>query len=147
MTRQATWYFDYVSPFPYLQLDAFGRLPGDLEVAIKPVLFAGLLSYWETKGPAEVPAKRLQTYRYVQWLAAKRGIPLKVPARHPFNPLALLRLTIALGGTADVVRTIYRHTWGEGQDGQDPASLDALAAALGVDDWQVLIGAPSVKAR
>ena len=145
MTRQAIWYFDYVSPFPYLQLDAFARLPDDLEVTLKPVLFAGLLGHWQAKGPAEVPAKRLQTYRYVQWLAGKRGIPLKTPPRHPFNPLAVLRLTIALGSGQEVVRAVYRHIWGEGRDGQDPASLNALAAALGVDDWQALIADREVK--
>ena len=46
MARQADWYFDYVSPYAYLQLEAFDRLPADLEITIKPVLFAGLLGYW-----------------------------------------------------------------------------------------------------
>ena len=57
MTRHADWYFDYVSPFAYLQLEGFDRLPDDLVIRAKPVLFAGLLGYWEHKGPAEIPAK------------------------------------------------------------------------------------------
>ena len=71
---------------------AYDRLPDDLEITLKPVLFAGLLGHWDMKGPAEIPAKRVQTYRYCHWLAEKRGIPFKAPPRHPFNPLPLLRL-------------------------------------------------------
>jgi 2-hydroxychromene-2-carboxylate isomerase len=101
MTRQADWYFDFVSPFAYLQFAGFERLPGDLAISLKPVLFAGLLGHWEHKGPAEIPAKRRQTYRYCHWLAGKRGMPYKMPPRHPFNPLAVLRLAIALGADAE----------------------------------------------
>jgi enoyl-CoA hydratase/carnithine racemase/2-hydroxychromene-2-carboxylate isomerase len=147
MTRQADWYFDFVSPFSYLQFEAFGRLPADLAIALKPVLFAGLLGHWEHKGPAEIPAKRRQTYRYCHWLAGKRGIPFKTPPRHPFNPLAVLRLAIALGAEPAAVATIFRHIWAEGNDGQDPDSLAALAASLGVQDLDDRVGDPEVKRK
>jgi 2-hydroxychromene-2-carboxylate isomerase len=145
MTRQANWYFDYVSPYAYLQLESFHRLPADIEVTLKPVLFAGLLGYWDNMGPAEIPAKRRQTYRYNHWLAHKRGIPFKAPPRHPFNPLAILRLSIALDSNIEAIRTIFRHVWGAGQDGQDPASIRPLAKSLGVDDLEARIGDPAVK--
>jgi len=145
MTRHADWYFDFVSPYAYLQLESFDRLPEDLEVRAVPVLFAGLLGHWETKGPAEIPAKRRQTYRYCHWLAEKRGIPFKAPPRHPFNPLALLRLAVALDGDLGAVRAMFRHVWGEGKDGQDPAALHALATSLGVDDAGALINDRAVK--
>ncbi len=147
MARQADWYFDFISPYAYLQLCSFDRLPDDLAVAMKPVLFAGLLGHWEHKGPAEIPAKRRQTYRYCHWLAAKRGIPFKTPPRHPFNPLAVLRLAVTLDGEPAAVRAIFHHIWGTGHDGQDPSSLRALAAALGVDDLAGRIGDPEVKQR
>ena len=145
MPRQANWYFDYVSPYAYLQLECFHRLPADIEVTIKPVLFAGLLSFWDNMGPAEIPAKRRQTYRYCHWLAHKRGIPFKAPPRHPFNPLAVLRLSIALNSDIDAVRAIFRHIWGDGRDGQDPASLKPLAESLGVTDLTAAISDPAVK--
>ncbi len=147
MARQADWYFDFVSPYAYLQLEAFDRLPDDLEVTMRPVLFAGLLGHWEHKGPAEIPAKRRQTYRHCHWLADKRGIPFKTPPRHPFNPLAVLRLAMALEGEPAVVRAIFRHIWADGHDGQDPESLAALAEALGVADMAARIGDPAVKDR
>jgi len=145
MSRQANWYFDYVSPYAYLQLECFHRLPADVDVTIKPVLFAGLLGYWDNMGPAEIPAKRRQTYRYCHWQAHKRGIPFKTPPRHPFNPLAVLRLSLALGSDIDAVRAIFRHIWGDGKDGQDPESLQPLAAALGIDDLSAAISDPAVK--
>ena len=145
MARYADWYFDFISPYAYLQLEAFDRLPDDLEVRLKPVLFAGLLGHWEHKGPAEIPAKRRQTYRYCHWLAGKRGIPFRTPERHPFNPLSLLRLALALDAEPSAVRTIFRHVWGAGRDGQDPESLRTLAEALGVGDLDARIGDPAVK--
>ncbi len=145
MTRHADWYFDVVSPYAYLQFTTFDRLPNDLQIRIKPVLFAGLLSAWDNMGPAEIPAKRSQTYRYCHWQAGKRGIPFKTPPRHPFNPLAVLRLAVALEGDAASVGAIFHHIWGTGNDGQGPESLGALAASLGVDDWQARINDPAIK--
>lgn len=58
----ADWYFDFVSPFAYLQLARLERLPPDLEITFRPVLFAGLLEHWRHRGPAEIPAKRVHTY-------------------------------------------------------------------------------------
>ncbi|MHA1154011.1 MAG: 2-hydroxychromene-2-carboxylate isomerase [Alphaproteobacteria bacterium] len=147
MRRQVDWYFDFVSPFAYLQFQAFDRFPDDLAIDLKPVLFAGFLGHWEHKGPAEIPAKRRQIYRYCHWLAGKRGIPFKMPPRHPFNPLAALRLSLALGPDAGTVGAIFRHIWAAGNDGQDAASLAALAASLGVEDLEARVGDPAVKQR
>ena len=49
------WYFDFVSPYAYLQFEAYPELMQTAE--LRPVLFAGLLNHWGGKGPAEVPAK------------------------------------------------------------------------------------------
>ena len=147
MRRRADWYFDFISPFAYLQLEAFSRLPEDLEIALKPVLFAGLLDYWENKGPAEIPAKRQQTYRYCHWLATKRGIPFKMPPRHPFNPLTVLRLCIALGADRSAVEALFQHIWAEGNDGQNPEGLMTVAASLGVRDLAAVVNGPIVKQK
>ncbi len=147
MTREAHWYFDFISPYSYLQLGSFDRLPAGLKLRPVPVLFAGLLNHWGNTGPAEIPAKRRQMYRYCHWLAEKRGMPFKLPPRHPFNPLTLLRLAIALDGDLDVVRTIFHHVWGEGNDGQHEDSLHALATKLGVKNMEALTSDPVVKAK
>ena len=54
----ANWYFDFISPFAYLQLGRFDELPGDVSVTLKPVLFAGLLKHRGQLGPAVIPPKR-----------------------------------------------------------------------------------------
>lgn len=143
---QADWYFDYLSPYPYLQLARFGELEGKVAIRPRPVVFGKLLDHWGQKGPAEIPAKARQTYRITRWMAERRGLPFAGPPRHPFNPLPLLRLTIALGSSLDAVRAIYAHVWGAGQDAQDEGSLDALAGSLGMPDWRERIADPQVKA-
>ena len=97
--KRITFYLDFISPYAYL---AFEQLPQALQglsyaVDYQPVLFAGLLKHHGQLGPAEMPGKRDWTYRQVLWLAHRHGIPLQLPAAHPFNPLPLLRLALACG--------------------------------------------------
>jgi hypothetical protein len=108
VTQPAIWYFDVISPYAYLHLKQFPRLPADLAIEYRPVLFAGLLKHWGTKGPAELPAKRVHTYRQAVWFAHELGVPFRMPPRHPFNPLKVLRLIIGLGASRAVVETAWR---------------------------------------
>ena len=96
--KQISFYLDFISPYAYL---AFEELPEALKglsyaVDYKPVLFASMLKHHGHLGPAEIPFKRDWTYRHVLWAAQARGIAMHVPATHPFNPLGLLRLAVAL---------------------------------------------------
>jgi len=104
-------------------------------VSYRPVLFAGLLQHWGQKGPAEIAPKRAWTYRQVSWLAQRHGIALQIPAQHPFNPLALLRLAVAcappLGSPSrSVCDQLFRHVWQGGGDANDAARLQTLRASL-----------------
>ena len=141
----ADWYFDFLSPFSYLQLAQFDRLPPDLEVTCRPVLFAGLLGHWKHKGPAEIPAKRIHTYRWCHWYAARHGVPFRMPPAHPFNPLRPLRLAVAKGAEPGLIRAIFDAIWAEGRDPSDDAEWQALTARLGIADADDLIAAPEVK--
>lgn len=131
--QQVDWYFDFISPYAYLGLIRLGELPPDLEIAYRPVLFAGLLNHWEQKGPAEIPPKRSWTYRSCTWWAARLGIPFCFPAAHPFNSLPYLRLAIAAGGTAHAVRKIFDALWTTGADPSDARQIAALARSLEID--------------
>ena len=134
--KHVTFYLDFVSPYAYL---AFEKLPEALQglsysVDYRPLLFAGLLKHHGQLGPAEIEPKRDWTYRHVLWLAHAHGVPLQMPAAHPFNPLALLRLALACGehGLANryICETLFRHVWRGGADAGDATRLEALKASL-----------------
>jgi 2-hydroxychromene-2-carboxylate isomerase len=145
MSREADWYFDYLSPYPYLQMSRFKELPDDLVIKPRPVLFAALLNHWGHKGPAEIPKKKRQTYFYTRWLAEQRGIDFVGPPRHPFNPLALLRLTVAAGSTLAAVQTVYAHVWGAGGDAEAEESIAAIAMKLGIANVSEVLANQSIK--
>ncbi len=135
--KQITCWLDFISPYAYL---AFEKLPEALQglsysVDYKPVLFAGLLKHHGQLGPAEIAGKRDWTYRQVLWLAHSQGVPLQMPAAHPFNPLALLRLALACGDASGqvnryVCETVLRHVWRGGADAVGLARLQDLTTHL-----------------
>jgi 2-hydroxychromene-2-carboxylate isomerase len=145
MPAEATWYFDPISPYVYLQLPDLDRLPPEIDVRPVPVLLAALLKHWGTKGPAEIPAKRLHTYRQCVWLAQSRGLVFRMPPRHPFNPLAALRLLCALGPTLEQVRVTSRFVFEHGGDPSTAEGLRELGKRLEVEEPEALAGAPSAK--
>ncbi len=134
--KHITCYLDFISPYAYL---AFEQLPEALmghstSVTYKPVLFGALLKHHGQLGPAEIAGKREWTYRQVLWLAHQRGVDLQLPATHPFNPLALLRLALACGAPEQpnryVCETVFRHVWQGGLEAADPERLQALTQQL-----------------
>lgn len=142
--KHITFYLDFISPYAYL---AFEKLPEALlglsyGVDYKPVLFAGILKHHGQLGPAEIAPKRDWTYRQVLWLAHSHGVTMQMPAAHPFNPLALLRLALACGsqdaatalgpGLANrcTCETILRHVWRGGADAADAQRLETLKQTL-----------------
>ena len=48
------WYFDFISPFAYLQMAQFSHLPKNIKLKPIPVVFGGLLAHWGQLGPAEI---------------------------------------------------------------------------------------------
>ena len=141
----AAWYFDFVSPYAYLQSRMLHKFAGKAQIAMKPVLFAGLLAHSKNLGPAEIPSKRVWTYRFCTWFARGHGIPFRFPPRHPFNPLKPLRLAIAQGAAPAAVHAIFDFIWAEGRDPADPAAWNALGARLGISDPDAAIDRQAVK--
>ncbi|WP_408597135.1 2-hydroxychromene-2-carboxylate isomerase [Limnohabitans sp.] len=135
--KTITCYLDFISPYAYL---AFEALPQALmgtsyRVVYRPILFAALLKHHGQLGPAEIAGKREWTYRQVLWQARQLGVPLQMPASHPFNPLPLLRLAVACDRHGEpsryVCETVFRHVWrSEGAAADDVARLGALTTQL-----------------
>src|SRR5690348_16605970 len=146
---QATWYFDVISPFSYLALRDIEELAQRISVIYRPILFAALLEHWKHLGPAEIPPKRIHTYRLVLFEAQRRGIPFRFPPSHPFNPLKLLRLLAALDAESRAVRIVMDRIWREGLDLSLKENWDATCAALGLDPDRAVesINASETKAK
>ncbi len=139
------WYFDYISPFAYLVSENLHRLPADVTVRPIPILFAGLLQHWHTKGPAEIEPMRRFTFRHISWMAQRDGIPLTLPPAHPFNPLKLLRLCIALDSRLEVAQRLFRFVWAEGHSADDAEQWQALCRELGIENADERIADDAVK--
>jgi len=134
--KHIDFYLDFISPYAYL---AFEQLPQALEglscsVDYRPVLLGAVLKAHGQLGPAEIPAKRGWTYRHVLWLGQAHGIPIEMPASHPYNPLPHLRLAVATGDDGSICRlaaeTLFRHVWRGGEEAGDATRLGALTAQL-----------------
>ena len=143
--RTAEWFFDFVSPFAYLQLEQFEKLPASLTIEPRPIVLGALLAHWGQRGPAEIAAKRVFTYRHALYRAQKLGIAYRMPPAHPFNPIKVLRLSIAMGGSLDVIRRIFRYIWRDGQDVGTAEGFAALCDAMGYPEGVGAVEAPVVK--
>ena len=131
MAMPIRWYFDFISPFSYLQWQKVKALPE--AVTPVPVVFGAVLAAHGQKGPAEITGKREFTYRHVLWQARQEGVALRFPPAHPFNPLAALRLCVAAGSTAHAVDAVFDWIWQRGEAGDSLEALAPVAAMLGID--------------
>lgn len=131
-----TMHLDFVSPYAWL---AFQQLPQTLaglstRVEYRPVLLGALLQQHHNPGPAGIPAKRVWTYRHAEWLGQHMGLPLQMPAVHPFNPLPLLRLALQTSHDGSISRyvaeQVFRHVWEGRAQALDPERLHALQTLL-----------------
>ena len=143
--RNARWYFDFVSPFSYLQLSKVLDWRSRLDITPVPIAFGAVLKACGQLGPAEIPGKREFTYRFVHWQAEHEGITLRFPPQHPFNPLAALRLCIAAGTTWASIETLFNHLWRDGKAGTTAAELTDVGRTFGIDDVERAIAEAGVK--
>jgi 2-hydroxychromene-2-carboxylate isomerase len=125
------FHFDFLSPYAYL---AWTQIHGIAErhgrtVAPVPTLLAALLAHGKTKGPAEIPAKRIYLVADTVRTAKVLGVPYAPPASHPFNPLLALRIA-SLDGSAEEKRAridaLYTAAWAR----SEPIETEADAAKI-----------------
>jgi 2-hydroxychromene-2-carboxylate isomerase len=147
MSQEYDWYFDFISPFSYLQWMRLQRDFSELKINPKPILFAALLKHWGQLGPAEIPGKRVHTYRMVLWQARELNIPLQFPPAHPFNPLPALRLALAAKDIHQACDLIFKHIWEDGMAADTVEALQPVADALGIEDLAASLANPEIKSR
>ena len=146
MTTQTPlrWYFDFISPFSFLQWPRVRGLLAERSIALVPILFGAVLDARGQKGPAEIVGKREFTYRHVLWQARQQGVALRFPPQHPFNPLHALRLCIAADTSAHAVTAIFDWIWADGRTADSVDALAPLIAQFGLSPQA--LGEDAVKA-
>jgi 2-hydroxychromene-2-carboxylate isomerase len=135
--KTVAWYFDFISPFAYLQWQILQRQTTGFTLQPIPTLFAGLLAHWDNKGPVEILPKRQWTYEHCLWIAHRHSIPMQLPAQHPFNPLPLLRLCIAKKNDHVVVDRLFRYVWQEGHLPSEEHAWQALLNELQITQTEI----------
>jgi 2-hydroxychromene-2-carboxylate isomerase len=132
------FYADPISPYVYIawhRLQALQARRPELRVRVRPILFAALLAHGGQLGPAEIPSKRVFTFKDVWRRCAEHGLPVRGPATHPFNPLLALRAMTA-AAEADRPRAltaVLACGWTHGHDLADPAAITAALSDAGLD--------------
>jgi len=147
-------FFDYVSPFSYI---AWSMLPAlaqryGRQVEPVPVLFAALLDAHGSKGPAEIPAKRVYMCKEAVRRARIAGLPFMPPPAHPFNPLLALRVSSFPMSSDDrkrLVGGLLSAAWATGAEIDTPEAVAAIAAEVGLDGPALVAAAstPGAKER
>ncbi|UCD68606.1 MAG: 2-hydroxychromene-2-carboxylate isomerase [Betaproteobacteria bacterium] len=143
--KAAEWYFDFISPYAYLQSTRLDELAKHVQLRPRPVLFAGLLNHYGNLGPAEIPPKRQFVFRQTLWLAQRHGIAMRLPPAHPFNPLPPLRLALVLGCGIEAVQAIFNFIWRDGGNTDNPEDWKTLAQLTGVDPNDERLSDTSIK--
>ena len=128
--KKVDWYFDFISPFAYLQFSQFKKFENELNITIHPVVFGALLKHWGQLGPAEIVPKRIFTYRFFKWKADKLGIEYTMPPSHPFNPLPALLSCIARNSTYEVTKEIFDIIYKQGQQPDQKEGIEKLEAVV-----------------
>jgi 2-hydroxychromene-2-carboxylate isomerase len=147
-----TYVFDFISPYAYLGwhgIHALAQRHGR-QVEPVPVLFAALLDALGSKGPAEIPPKRVYIFKHVLRLAHRIGVPLQPPPAHPFNPLLALRvagLPLASEDRRRVIDVLFEATWGGGQGVDTPQKVSDVLTAAGFDGAAMVHEASSEPAK
>jgi len=152
--KKVSFYFDPISPYVYLawtQLEKFSRENG-VVFEFVPVLFAGLLNAHGQKGPAEIPSKRIYTFKDASRWAHLYQVPLRMPPLHPFHPLLVLRLCVAAQEgpeRARLVGLILQAVWAKGLDVSNAEVVRQLLQENGFEAQDLFqkVQSPEVKAK
>jgi 2-hydroxychromene-2-carboxylate isomerase len=153
MTRTIDVYFDFISPYAYVgwnQVHSVAR-KNACKVHPIPVLFAALLNAHGTKGPAEVPAKRVYVFKDAFRKAHAAGLGALVPPpSHPFNPLFALRACTAVDDDAErttLVSALYRAAWAGGGGVDTEEKVARVTTDAGLDGARITQRATSAEVK
>jgi 2-hydroxychromene-2-carboxylate isomerase len=145
------FYFDFVSPYAFIASRLIHSVAARHErtVALRPILFAALLDANGNKGPAEIPPKRVYTFKDAYRKAHRAGLgKLVPPPSHPFNPLIALRAS-ALPDieTKKLVDALFDAAWTQGIAIDSAEAIATIATRAGLDGEAIAKAAQSPEAK
>ncbi len=145
--------FDYLSPYAYIgwtQIHALAERHGRAVEPV-PVLFAALLNAHGTKGPAEVPAKRVYVFKDAFRKAHALGLGgIIPPPAHPFSPLLALRassLELPAPERRALIDALYRATWAGGGGVEERDAVARIADSVGLAGADIVARAEQPEAK
>lgn len=151
MRSPIDFHFDLLSPYAAIAWSQIHGLAARHGRAVRPVptLLAALLAHNGTRGPAEVPAKRVYVFKDALRSARHLGLPLVPPPTHPFNPLLALRAASMVEGEAQrrLIDALYDGAWGGGGGVESADQVRALAQRAGLDGDAVVAAAGTDEAK
>jgi 2-hydroxychromene-2-carboxylate isomerase len=137
MKRLDVW-FDYSCPYAYLastQVEALAARAG-AELIWRPMLLGGVFRAVGTpqnlSNVLSPPKARHNMLDMTRW-AERFGVPLRMPAGHPFRTVEALRATLLTGLDPRVIHGFYRAYWVEGEEVSAPATLRRVLREAGHD--------------
>jgi 2-hydroxychromene-2-carboxylate isomerase len=151
--------FDFGSPNAYLShkvIPAIAARSG-AEFVYVPILLGGLFKLSSNRSPMEAFAgianKLAYEQREMQRFVARHGLAaFRLNPFFPVNTLKIMRGAVAaeaLGCAAPYIDAMYAAMWEQGRNMDDPAEIQAVLDAAGLDSAAILAKSqePEVKAR
>jgi 2-hydroxychromene-2-carboxylate isomerase len=130
---EAYWYFDFASPFAYLQLPKVQEWRSRMPLSPVPVL-ARVLPRNAAERAVDASGVEVSAEGFVRWRAKSLGVPLSFPPAFPFNSVAALRLCAAAGASWPSIEAIFAHLWRDGHPGTTLDELRPVAMQLGINN-------------
>ena len=149
MTKSFEFWFDFSCPYAYVastRVEALAaRVGADLDP--RPMLLGGV---FKARGTAQNlsgtlgPAKTAHNLNDMRRQAQMAGVPLQMPAGHPFRTVEALRCLLAIGAPfMPLAHHFYRAYWAEGRDLGQREVVVAVLREAGHDPEAVLARANS----
>ena len=156
--RRVEFYYDLVSPYPYLAHFRLRRICEErgAELALRPMLLGGVHKAVGLQAPVEIEAKAHHNYRDVHRWAEYCGVPLRYPDPFPFRTLKTMRAAVLFEGSGDLdaftreAFSLYREEGGAPkgrEESHEDGPLVEVARRVGADPGVVLDGAGAPEAK
>ncbi|KAF9136712.1 Glutathione S-transferase kappa 1 [Mortierella sp. GBA39] len=134
-------YYDVVSPYSYYGVKLLHRYKPqwkNVDVELRPVFLAGVLSGSKNQPPANVAAKGAYMFKDLDRVSTASGIPLNFPSNFPAMTVPASRLLVVIQKTESVAtyeQCVEKEAyWVEDKDvSQQEILINAVAPIIGTD--------------